>query len=318
MKNVTKTNALFAFIVVFYLFCSYLISALHAYDVLVIPDRIMQFLPEVIILLPCILYVFWMKSDTVKDISYGPVSAGTLLKTVGITYLLLPMMMFINGISSMFVDNKVVDALDQISSYPLWFKVTTMAVVPAIVEEFIFRGLIFHGFKKCNPFWAIIVSALLFGMMHMNLNQFLYAFAMGIMFALMTYATNSMWPSMLMHFIYNAQSVVLSHLITKYASDMLETTETVTATGEVNTVAMINSFIIVYGGLLLIVILGIYLASKLYFSICRKNRGEENVKRIFKMPYRNQFDESQGKFVDGYFVFSVGLCILYMIINEIG
>ena len=217
MKNVTKTNALFAFIVVFYLFCSYLISALHAYNVIIIPDRVMQFLPEIVLLIPCIAYILFMKPETVKDVSYGFVSVGTIFKVIAIIYLLLPTMMFINGVSSMFVDNKVVGALEQISAYPLWFKVMTMAVIPAVVEEFIFRGLIFHGLKRRNPFWAIIISALLFGAMHMNFNQFLYAFAMGVVFSMITYATGSMWPSMIMHFVYNAQSVIMSHILMNYA-----------------------------------------------------------------------------------------------------
>ncbi len=314
MKNVTKTNALFAFIVVFYLLVGYVIALVPN----MVPDSIRLVLGEIILLLPCILYVFWMKPDTVKDISYGPVSIGTILKVVVITYLLWPMMMFINGLSSIFVDNQVVDAMEQVSVYPLWLQIVAMALAPAIVEEFVFRGLIFHGLKKRNPFWAIIISALLFGAIHMNVNQFLYAFAMGVFFAMITYATNSMWPSMLMHFIYNAQSVILSYILSKNFSDVLESETTATVTKEIDVMAMINAYLIVYGFLLVIAIIGCYLASKVYFSICRKNRGEENVKRIFKKPFRTTFEESQGKFIDGYLIFSVGLCILYMIINEIG
>jgi len=315
VKNVTKTNALFAFIVVFYLFCSYLLAALPWS----LPFSFQQVLPEIILLMPCILYVFWMKPDTVKDISYGAVSFGTILKVIVITYLLMPTMMFINGLSSMFVDNKVVDLMTEVMERPLWFKIATMALAPAIVEEFVFRGLIFHGLKKRNPLWAIIISALFFGAIHMNFNQFLYAFVMGTFFTMITYATGSMWPSMLMHFIVNGQSVVLSHLIMKYGADMLETAETTSAvTTEVDEAAMINAYLIVYGTLLFIAIIGLFLASKVYFSICRKNRGEENVKRIFKKPYRNTFDDSQGKFIDGYFILAVGLCILHMVLGEIG
>ena len=316
MKNVTKTNALFAFIVVFYLFCSYLISVLGAFDIN-IPQYVLQFLPHVILLIPCLVYIVWMKPETVKDISYGAVSAGTVLKIIVLTYLLMPTMTFINGVSSMFVENKVVEALDVVFRYPLWFRLLTMALIPAVVEEFICRGLIFHGLKKRNPFWAVIISALFFGVLHMNINQFLYAFAMGVFFALITYATNSMWPSMLMHFIYNAQSVILSHLLMTYASDMMEVSETV-ATEEINTAAMIVAYLMVYGTLFVIAIVGLVLAVLLYLNISKKNRGEESVKRIFKKPFRTTFDESQGKFIDGYFILAVGLCVLHMILTEIG
>lgn len=316
MKNVTKTNALFAFIVVFYLFMSYVVSALGAYGA-TIPGYVLQILPEIILLIPCIVYIMWMKPETVKDISYGAVSFGTVIKVIGITYLLQPLMMLINGVSSMFVDNKVVDVLEYVTQYPLWFRLVAMALIPAFVEEFVCRGLIFHGLKRRNPFWAIVISGLFFGLLHMNINQFLYAFVMGMCFAMITYATGSMWPAMIMHFIYNAQSVILSHFIMKYASDMLEASQSVAVTGEVDKSAMLMANLIVYGGLLAVAAVGVYLARMLFFSICKKNRGVENVKRIFRKPFRQTFDESQGKFIDGYFVFAVGLCILYMILNEI-
>lgn len=318
MKNVTKTNAFFAFVVVFYLFCSYLISALGRFGI-IIPDYVLQFLPQVILLVPCLLYVVWMRPETVKDVSYGAVSAGTILKVIGITYLILPTMMFINGVSSMFVENKVVDAMDRLFQYPLWFRIVTMALLPAIVEEFIFRGLIFNGLKRRNPFWAIIVSGFLFGAMHMNINQFLYAFVMGVFFSLVAYATGSMWPTMIMHFIYNAQSVILSHILMTYAGDMLEASEdAATVAGEVDMLTMAVAYVMVYGTILVIALVGLVLAALVYISLCKKNRGWESVKRIFVKPYRTTFDEGQGKFIDGYFVVAVGLCILHMIINEIG
>ena len=318
MKNVTKTNAFFAFVVVFYLFCSYLISALGSFGI-IIPDYVLQFLPQVILLVPCLLYVVWMRPETVKDVSYGAVSFGTIIKVIGITYLILPTMMFINGVSSMFVENKVVDAMDRIFQYPLWFRIVTMALLPAVVEEFIFRGLIFNGLKRRNPLWAIIISGFLFGAMHMNINQFLYAFVMGVFFAFVAYATGSMWPTMIMHFIYNAQSVILSHILMTYAGDMLEASENAAAVaGEVDMLTMAVAYVMVYGTILVIALVGLVLAALVYMSLCKKNRGWESVKRIFVKPYRTTFDESQGKFIDGYFAVAVGLCILRMIIVEIG
>ena len=318
MKNVTKTNAFFAFVVVFYLFCSYLISALGSFGI-IIPDYVLQFLPQVILLIPCLLYVVWMRPETVKDVSYEAVSVGTILKVIAITYLILPTMMFINGVSSMFVENKVVDAMDRIFQYPLWFRIATMALLPAVVEEFIFRGLIFNGLKRRNPLWAIIISGFLFGAMHMNINQFLYAFVMGVFFAFVAYATGSMWPTMIMHFIYNAQSVILSHILMTYAGDMLEASEDAAAVaGEVDMLTMAVAYVTVYGTILAIALVGLVLATLVYISLCKKNRGWESVKRIFVKPYRTTFDENQGKFIDGYFVVAVGLCILRMIIIEIG
>lgn len=313
MKNVTKTNVLFAFMIVFYLLMVYVIRLVPAG---VFSTNVLLALPEFILLIPCLVYILWLKPETVKDISYGAVSIGTFFKVILFAYLLYPMMMFLNGISSIFVENNVASTLDLISGNPLWLNLLLIAVIPAVVEEFIFRGLIFNGLKRRNPFRAIIISAFLFGLMHMNINQFLYAFAMGIFFAMIAYATGSMWPSMIMHFIYNGQSVILTHVITKYFPGSLDAASAEATIEGVPSSVMFTSYLIVYGFLFVFAAGGVALAILLYFNICKKNRGVENVKRIFKKPFRSQYDDSQGKFVDGYFIFAVGLCILYMLMGE--
>lgn len=60
---------------------------------------------------------------------------------------------------------------------------------------------------------AVVLSAFLFGCMHMNLNQFMYAFALGAYLALLVEATGSIFSSMLAHFTLNATSTVMSFLL---------------------------------------------------------------------------------------------------------
>ena len=92
-----------------------------------------------------------------------------------------------------------------------------------MVDEFIFRGLIFNGYKRRNPFMAILLSAALFGLIHMNINQFSYAFVIGVIFGFMVYATGSLLPSILSHFIINGTSVVISHLSVDSATEPVAT-----------------------------------------------------------------------------------------------
>ena len=60
---------------------------------------------------------------------------------------------------------------------------------------------------------AILLTGFLFGCMHMNLNQFIYAFALGIYLAFLVEATGSIFSSMIAHFTLNATSVVMSFLL---------------------------------------------------------------------------------------------------------
>lgn len=97
------------------------------------------------------------------------------------------------------------------SSVAILFKELALtALLPGIFEEIAHRGLIYAGYKEIG--WKfVIVSALLFSLMHQNIVQTGYTFLDGIMLALVMYYTGSIFPSMIMHFLNNAWSVIESY-----------------------------------------------------------------------------------------------------------
>lgn len=97
-----------------------------------------------------------------------------------------------------------------VSEYGLYF--IAVAIVPAITEEFAFRGVILTALRKYGDIFAIVASSILFGFMHGNLVQIPFAFLGGIVLGYIRVYTNSMLPSMLLHFINNSISVILDIL----------------------------------------------------------------------------------------------------------
>ena len=88
----------------------------------------------------------------------------------------------------------------------------TTAVLPGICEEFLNRGLVLRGLRDTmQDKYAIIISALIFGLLHANVRQTLYTLAGGIIFATLTVKTKSIYPAMIIHFMNNAISVYSSH-----------------------------------------------------------------------------------------------------------
>jgi membrane protease YdiL (CAAX protease family) len=85
-------------------------------------------------------------------------------------------------------------------------------VVAPIFEELIFRKLLLDRLRPFGDRCAIWVSAVAFGLFHMNLYQFFYATALGVIFAGVVIKTGKIWHSMLLHAITNLSSVVLSAL----------------------------------------------------------------------------------------------------------
>ena len=92
-------------------------------------------------------------------------------------------------------------------------QVILLAVIPPLVEELVFRGIFFGSYRKVGMFGAAVISGLIFGCFHLNINQGLYAFAIGFVFAYMVEATGSLWPSVIAHFAINTYSIGVVQLL---------------------------------------------------------------------------------------------------------
>lgn len=78
-----------------------------------------------------------------------------------------------------------------------------LAVTPAIFEELFFRKAIIDLSSKFGKKFALVFSALLFGIIHMNLSQGLFAFIIGLIFGMIYLYTNDIKLTMFIHFINN-------------------------------------------------------------------------------------------------------------------
>ena len=95
---------------------------------------------------------------------------------------------------------------------PVLLNLIYMAVLPAVVEEYLFRGVMFQCLRSCGLFKTAVITALMFALAHGNLNQFLYAFAVGLFLAYLVEASGSVYASMLAHMCLNSVTVLLVYL----------------------------------------------------------------------------------------------------------
>lgn len=87
-----------------------------------------------------------------------------------------------------------------------------IAVTPAICEELLFRGVMFQSMKKRYRIsTAIILVGVIFGLYHMSLVKFIPTGLLGAVLCYTAYKTGSIYPAMMMHFVNNALSVVISY-----------------------------------------------------------------------------------------------------------
>ena len=85
-----------------------------------------------------------------------------------------------------------------------------LVITPAVCEEVLFRGLILSSLlNKYTPFVSITVSAILFGLFHMDVNRFLPTLILGVVFGFIVYKSKSIYLSIIAHIINNGLSVIL-------------------------------------------------------------------------------------------------------------
>lgn len=187
-------------------------------------DRmVLQFLVQLFIAFPAIAYLS-MRKISLKD--------GLMLQTIGWKELLLLLPLapcmnriaeVINVVSQLFTVNTVSGSMAElVLNYPFPFAFFTIALVPAVCEEVVFRGVLYRGYRKCGVWVAILLTAFLFGMAHMNLHQFFYAAVLGVLFAQVNETTGSIVPSVFLHMYINGRSVVNLFLTVKDSKELLQ------------------------------------------------------------------------------------------------
>ena len=95
-------------------------------------------------------------------------------------------------------------------AYQIVLAFISTAIVPAFVEEALFRGVVLRNLQPFGRTTAVFISALLFGIMHQNAAQLFYATVAGLVIGYIYAYTQSLWCCVLIHFCNNALSVFSS------------------------------------------------------------------------------------------------------------
>lgn len=97
------------------------------------------------------------------------------------------------------------------------FGIISIAIMAPIVEELLFRGAI-QGYllrRGMKPIYAILIASAVFGIVHFNPAQVVFAFAIGMIFGWLYYRTGSVVPGIVGHFINNGIATILAAAMSK-------------------------------------------------------------------------------------------------------
>jgi membrane protease YdiL (CAAX protease family) len=108
-------------------------------------------------------------------------------------------------------------ALININSFPRYIiSLIVIGLLPGLFEEVGFRAGIQNIFTRWfkGPWIAIIITSIIFSVVHISYYGFLVRFALGIILGLVFYYSNNIWLSSLFHFLYNGLQVTALYLFT--------------------------------------------------------------------------------------------------------
>lgn len=103
----------------------------------------------------------------------------------------------------------------------LFMEIVSAVIAAPILEELLFRGMIYARLRDlCGAKWAIVISAAFFGIFHGNLVQFVYAFIIGLMLAYVYEKLKTIWAPIVFHVGANLISVLITELMPQSFSNV--------------------------------------------------------------------------------------------------
>jgi membrane protease YdiL (CAAX protease family) len=119
-------------------------------------------------------------------------------------------------------DGGVKTLQDIVDGPHLVLAVFALAVLPAICEELIFRGILVRSLAtRFVPAAAVVISALVFAAYHLSVLQLIPTFTLGVLAGAMTLRAHSVIPAMTAHMINNAIAILVSRDVIPGASDWI-------------------------------------------------------------------------------------------------
>lgn len=143
-----------------------------------------------------------------RDFGYRKVKVRYLFIALALAFGLLFSLNWVNGwfveLLSLLGYTAPESALPSAAGAGFFGVLLVVAVLPALCEETIFRGIILDGVKDIGTVAACLLGGLLFSIFHQSPTQTIYQFICGAAFTLLAIRADSIWPAILIHFVNNA------------------------------------------------------------------------------------------------------------------
>lgn len=151
------------------------------------------------------------RGDFSVPLSFRNVSLKKMVFLLVLTICGIPAAMLLNTMADLLTKTGM-DNANEVTTFPVVPALIIYALIPGIVEEFVFRGIILGIYSKVDVRAGILISSLFFALLHFSPGSILYGFLFGVIFALVRISTENILYTMCMHCAFNGVNVLLSYV----------------------------------------------------------------------------------------------------------
>lgn len=171
----------------------------------------------VLVALPAFIYVIIKRGSIKKEMRFNRLHFIDAVLVTVIFFSGYPIAMFVNLIGNIIVSlfGKLITSPVPLATNLKEYFIMLMIVAgtAGLCEEILFRGLILRGYEKLGMWKSIVFTAVLFAMLHMNIQNIFGPLLLGILLGYVVHVTNSIYAGMLGHFVNNGISVSMTFLL---------------------------------------------------------------------------------------------------------
>lgn len=239
-----------------------------------------------------LVYALLMKENLVDFFRLRRAKLSVYIKVFFMSFFLVPLAGFLNGIVVFLIEYFGRFRAPEIpiaeDAGALLGTLFIVAVSAGVCEEFMFRGALMSSFERgTGRRKAAFLAALFFGLFHFNLGNLLSPIALGLVFAYVTQVTGSIFPAMFGHFMNNANAVLLSFFLTRWASSDAPAAGDVDPFMEMTEVT--GPQILVISGILVVVLLVCVLAVRALLRSIRRSY-PKRIADLYEVEVEEKYD----------------------------
>ena len=286
-RKINNLGWLFIVIIAVYLLVMFIVQ--HMANIgIELPGMLLILMSEMALVIPGVIYMIINKLKFRNDLGFNRIKPGTIFMSLLFGFTVIPVVSFFNVLSQFFVPNTMVQATDSLASGSSALTIFIGGILGPLCEEFIFRGIFANEYSKYSTsVKAMIMSGLLFGLMHLNFNQLCYAFVLGLLFFIVNKASGSTYTSFIAHAavnIPNLAGILLMNLYMKNSGaevNLAEAAEVARTSNQLIIIAVVYFVLAIIFGALSILCLRVIAKNEgreqiLKGMFARKNKDNEN------------------------------------------